>query len=79
MSKIESKEELLKKLRCHLFDTHEQAMYQIYQGMLQDSKMNALLELEVISEFDYLEVIEETFHNMQKFIVENPDHYDSNE
>jgi len=77
MNKIEPKEELLKKLRGHLFDTHEQAMYQIYQGMLQDSKMNALLELEVISEFDYLEVIEDTFRNMQEFIVENPDHYDN--
>ena len=75
--KIEPKEELLKKLRCHLFDTHWQAMFQIYQGILQDSKMKALLELEVISEFDYLEVIEDTFHNMQKFIVENPDHYDN--
>jgi len=54
-----------------------QTMYQIYQGILQDSKMNALLELEVISEFDYLEVIEDTFHNMQKLIVENLDHYDN--
>jgi hypothetical protein len=77
MSKIDPKEELLQKLRSHLFDTHEQAMYQIYQSMLQDSKMSALLELEVISEFDYLEVIEDTFRNLQEFIVENPDHYDN--
>jgi hypothetical protein len=77
MSKIDPKEELLKKLRSHLFDTHEQAMYQIYQKMLFDTKMNSLLELEVISEFEFMEVIESTLSNLQKFIVENPDHYDN--
>jgi len=76
MSKIDPKEELLKKLRGHLFDTHEQSMYQIYQKMLFDTKMNTLLELEVISEFEFMEAIESTLSNLQEFIVENPDHYE---
>jgi len=77
MSKIDPKEELLQKLRSHLFDTHEEAMYQIYQKMRNDQKLESLLELEVITEVEYFEVIESTLSNLQEFIVEHPDHYDN--
>lgn len=69
------KEELLEKLRLYLFDKNEKDMYKIFHNMREDIKINSLLDLDVITEDEYFEVIESSFSNLHGFISEHYEEY----
>jgi hypothetical protein len=75
MSKTQKKE-LLDNLRSRLFEAHEKAMVNVYKAMREDSFMQELLNVGIITSEEWVDIMDDSFANLWEHISTHPDAYD---
>jgi hypothetical protein len=75
MSKTQKKE-LIENLRSRLFEEHEKAMVNVYKAMREDSFMQELLKVGIITSEEWVDIMDDSFGNLWEHVSTHADAYD---